>query len=206
MTDDANNRRTLDDYERSARDYLAKVDSTPSPLGAAALRRLAAVVAPGNRVLEIGSGPGWDADYLETLGIAVHRTDATAAFRDIQAERGKCCDPLDVLTDELPGPHDGIAMLYVLQHFARDELPGVLRKLARGLRDGGALLLSYAEGTEDHWERTADGEYRVVHWTRADFDDHLQQEGLVVDWEQAFQGKDWPWRIVLARAARRVAC
>ena len=206
MHDSGNNRRTLDDYERSARDYVAEVASTPSPVGADALRRLAAAVAPGNRVLEIGSGPGWDADYLETLGIAVHRTDATAAFRAIQAERGKRCDALDVLADDISGACDGIAMLYVLQHFSRDELPGVLARLARALREGGALLLSYAEGDEDHWERAAEGAYRVVHWARADFDTQLRQAGLVVEWERDFQGKDWHWRIVLARVAGRASC
>lgn len=200
MGDDGNNRRTLDDYERGARDYVAEVDSTPSPLGAAALRALVDAVAPGTRVLEIGSGPGWDADFLETLGVNVRRTDATAAFRDIQAERGKRIDPLDVLVDPVPGPNDGIVMLYVLQHFTHDALPEVMRKLVDALRPGGALLLSYLEGDDDHHlEHTVDGDYRVVHWTRTDFDARLAQAGLAIAWERAFQGKDWPWRIVLGR-------
>src|SRR5688500_1163558 len=93
------NRRTVAGYERCARDYAASVSSAPSPSGAEALRQLASAVAPGGRVLEIGSGPGWDADFLETLGIDVHRTDAAAAFCDFQAERGKRCDPLDLLAD-----------------------------------------------------------------------------------------------------------
>ncbi len=197
--DHANNRRTVEDYERCARDYVAQVDSTPLPATAAALRHLAAAIAPGKRVLEIGSGPGWDADYLETLGLDVHRTDVTAAFRAFQAERGKHCDPLDVLTDEISNTYDGIAMLYVLQHFEREELPAVLRKLARALRAGGALLLSYAEGAEDHWEDAESGKYRVVHWTREAFDLQLAQAGLAVEWELVFQGKDWPWRIVAAQ-------
>jgi len=198
-TGHANNQRTVEDYERCARDYAAEVDSTPSPSGAAALRRLATAVAPGNRVLEIGSGPGWDADFLETLGIDVHRTDVTAAFRDFQAERGKRCVPLDVLVDDIAGRYDGIAMLYVLQHFERKELEAVLRKLAQALEAGGALLLSYAEGAGDRWDHGASGDYRVVHWTRESFDARLAQAGFAVAWEHAFEGKDWPWRIVLAR-------
>jgi 2-polyprenyl-3-methyl-5-hydroxy-6-metoxy-1,4-benzoquinol methylase len=197
----ANNQRTVEGYERCARDYAAEVDSTPSPTGAAALRQLAAAVAPGNRVLEIGSGPGWDADFLETLGIDVHRTDVTAAFCDVQAERGKRCDALDVLTDDIAGRYHGIVVLYVLQHFERAQLDAVLRKLAQALRDDGALLLSYAEGDDECWQQGESGDYRVVRWTREAFDARLAQAGFTVAWEHAFQGKDQAWRIVLARKA-----
>ncbi len=197
----ANNQRTVEGYERCARDYAAEVDSTPSPTGAAALRQLAAAVAPGNRVLEIGSGPGWDADFLETLGIDVHRTDVTAAFCDVQAERGKRCDALDVLTDDIAGRYHGIVVLYVLQHFERAQLDAVLRKLAQALRDDGALLLSYAEGDDECWQQGESGDYRVVRWTREAFDARLAQAGFTVAWEHAFKGKDQAWRIVLARKA-----
>ena len=195
----AYNQRTVAGYERCARDYAAEVSSTPSPEGAAALRQLADAVAPGNRVLEIGSGPGWDADFLQTLGIDVHRTDVTVAFCELQSERGKRCEPLDVLADEIAGHYHGIVMLYVLQHFERAELDAVLGKLARALHAGGALLLSYAEGDDEHWQHGDSGDYRVVRWTREAFDAHLAQAGFAPAWEHAFQGKDLPWRIVLAR-------
>src|SRR5688500_9916982 len=97
----AHNQRTVAGYERCARDYAAETASSTAPDGKTALRQLAAAVAPGGRVLEIGSGPGWDADFLESLGLDVHRTDAAAAFCDLQAERGKRCDLLDVLVDPI---------------------------------------------------------------------------------------------------------
>jgi SAM-dependent methyltransferase len=195
----AHNQRTVAGYERCARDYAASVDSTPSPSGAAALRQLAAAVTPGGRVLEIGSGPGWDADFLETLGIDVHRTEVTAAFRDFQAERGKRCDPLDLLADEIDGRYDGIAMLAVLQHFERAQLDPALRKLARVLDAGGALLLMYPEGDDDDWEHGASGDYRVVRWTPDAMDARLAQAGFAVTWENAFDGRGGSWRSVLAR-------
>ena len=67
------------------------------------MRRFADMLPSGGRVLDIGSGPGWDADFLEGLGVRVHRTDVTAEFRDFQAERGQQVDALDVLTDEIIG-------------------------------------------------------------------------------------------------------
>lgn len=195
----SHNQRTVEGYERCARDYAAGVSNMPSPSAAAALRWLAAAVEPGGRVLEIGSGPGWDADFMETLGVAVHRTDATAAFRAFQAERGKQADPLDLLVDEIAGSYDGILMLCVLQHFERAELDAALRKLALALREGGALLLSYPLGADECWEHGDSGDYRVVRWTREALDARLAQAGFAVDWEESTDYEDGPWRSVLAR-------
>jgi SAM-dependent methyltransferase len=199
QTGHANNQRTVEGYERCARDYAAEVDSTPSPTGAAALRQLVAAVAPGKRVLEIGSGPGWDADFLETLGIDVHRTDVTSAFCDFQAERGKRCDALDLLVDPIAGRYDGIAMLAVLQHFERTQLDAVLRKLAQALGAGGPLLLMYPEGDGEHWEGDASGDFRLVRWTPEAMDARLAWAGFAVAWEQSFDGRAGSWRSVLAR-------
>jgi SAM-dependent methyltransferase len=195
----AHNQRTVAGYERCARDYAASVDNTPSPSGTAALRQLAAAVTPGGRVLEIGSGPGWDADFLETLGLDVHRTDAAGAFCEFQAERGKRCDPLDLLGDRIDGRYDGIAMLAVLQHFERAQLDAVLRKLAQALGTGGPLLLMYPEGEGEHWEGDASGDFRLVRWTREAMDARLAQAGFAVAWEQSFDGRAGSWRSVLAR-------
>ncbi len=193
------NQRTVAGYERCARDYAAEVASTPSPSGAAALRQLAAAVPPGGRGLEIGSGPGWDADFLESLGLDVHRTDVTAAFRDFQAERGKRCDPLDLLADDIAGRYDGIAMLAVLQHFERAQLDTALRKLVQALGTGGALLLMYPQGDDEGWERDASGDYRRVLWTPDAMDARLVQAGFAVAWEDTFDGRGGAWRSVLAR-------
>ena len=193
------NQRTVAGYERCAREYAAETASSAPPDGRAALRQLGAAVAPGGRVLEIGSGPGWDADFLESLGLEVHRTDATAAFCDVQAERGKRCDRLDVLVDPVVGRYDGIAMLAVLQHFERAQLDAVLRKLAQALGSGGPLLLMYPEGEGEHWEGDASGDFRLVRWTREAMDARLARAGFAVAWQQSFDGRAGSWRSVLAR-------
>jgi SAM-dependent methyltransferase len=193
-----NNRRTVADYESSAREYVATVDGRPSA-SIEALRRLAVEVAPGTRVLEVGSGPGWDADALEALGIDVHRTDAAAAFCDVQAERGKRCDRLDLLSDRIDTRYGGVMMLCVLQHFERAQLDGALRKLAGALDAGGPLLLMYPEGDGECWEHGAAGDYRVVRWTSAALDARLAQAGFAVTWEHTIDGRGGRWRRVLAK-------
>ena len=192
-----NNRRTVVDYERSAREYVATVAGKPSA-SAEALRRLAAEVAPGRRVLEVGSGPGWDADALEALGVVVHRTDVTAAFCELQAERSKRCDRLDLLSDPIEGRYGGAMMLCVLQHFERAQLDGALLKLAEALEPGGPLLLMYPEGDDEVREHGAGGDYRVVRWAPAPLDAYLARAGFTVAWEQSRNGRGGSWRTVLA--------
>ncbi|WP_426699882.1 class I SAM-dependent methyltransferase [Rhodanobacter sp. Col0626] len=200
MTEDScgNNRRAVADYERSAREYVATVEGRPSA-SVEALRRLAAAVAPGTRVLEIGSGPGWDADALEALGIDVHRTDVTAAFCDLQVERGKRCDRLDLLLDRIDGRYGGAMMLCVLQHFERVQLGEVLSKLAGAVDTGSPLLLMYPEGDDEYLEHGAAGDYPVVRWAPDAIDAHLAQAGFAMAWEQTIDGRGGSWRIVLAQ-------
>lgn len=195
----ANNGRTVAAYETYARSYAAAVSPQPSDCGAAALQRLANMLPAGGRVLEIGSGPGWDADFLEGLGVRVHRTDVAAAFRAFQAERGRQADALDVLTDEIAETYDGILILYVLQHFERTEVDPVLHKLANALKGEGALFLSHAVGEGEIWEHTAAGDYRVVRWSIAALDDRLQRAGFTVTWDQCADSEEGRWRSVLAR-------
>lgn len=197
-SDRRNNRRTVAAYEGYARGYAAAVSATPSDAAAADLQRFAAALAPPRRVLDIGSGPGWDADFLETLGVQVRRTDVTAAFREFQAERGKTAYPFDLLSDEIGEDYDGILMLYVLQHFEREQVDDALRKLAQGLVADGVVLLSHMLGDGEEWEGGA-GDYRVVRWPAAALDERLARVGLVPQWESFIDSEQRPWRSVLAR-------
>lgn len=198
----SNNRRTVAAYEKCARDYAASVSPQPSVAGAEALRRLADALPSGDGVLEIGSGPGWDADFLETLAVPVHRTDVARAFCELQAQRGRRAEVLDLLADEVEGRYAGVLMLCVLQHFERGDVDGVLRKLAQALVPEGALLLSYPLGEGEFWEHGDSGDYRVVLWSDAGLDERLRAAGFEVDWASRFDGREAPWRNVLARRTR----
>jgi 2-polyprenyl-3-methyl-5-hydroxy-6-metoxy-1,4-benzoquinol methylase len=165
------------------------------------LRHLADMLPSGGHVLDIGSGPGWDADFLEGLGVRVRRTDVTKSFRDFQAERGQQVDALDVLTDEIAETYDGILMLCVLQHFERTELDGVLHNLVSALRDGGAMLLSHPVGQDEIWEHATSGDYRIVRWSNAALDERLRRAGFVVSWDKSEDAEEGPWRSVLVRKA-----
>ncbi|WP_436496638.1 class I SAM-dependent DNA methyltransferase [Actinokineospora sp. HUAS TT18] len=166
---------TVQSYEAYAATYNTLVAAEPTARHAGLLRRLAPA---GATVLEIGSGPGRDADYLESLGVTVRRTDATQAFLDIQAERGKHGELLDVITDELGGPYDAVLAECVLIHVGRADIDAVLGKIAAALRPGGRFLVSLREG-----EGEADGDYLMAYWHRADFAAQLTAAGFEITWD-----------------------
>ena len=139
----ANTQRTVQSYEGFAREYDTLVNGRRPPHIEDALRRLVQCLPIGGSVLEVGSGTGRDADFVESLGAVVRRTDAAQAFLDLMAERGKKADLLNVMTDELGGgPYDGVLAMGVLIHVDREQVAPVLRKIHAALKPGGAFLVA----------------------------------------------------------------
>ncbi|MBZ9697115.1 MULTISPECIES: class I SAM-dependent methyltransferase [unclassified Mesorhizobium] len=169
----AQSRRTIASYEDYAVRYDDIVGHVPHPNDKAALERAAAIAGAGGRILEIGSGPGRDADFLEGLGVAVRRTDATRRFLELQAARGKAGELLDVITDELGGPYDAVVALAVLIHVPRDQIDQVLQKIARSLRPGGAFVASMRDGDGE-----TGGKYHTVDWRRDAFAARIEATGM----------------------------
>ena len=186
---------TIAYYERAGRHYATLVGPEPDVFRTAALRRLIESLAPGDAVLEIGSGPGRDADHLEALGIPVDRTDAAATFLRIQAERGKSARRLDVVTDELGGPYGGVLALCVLMHVSRASIDGVLGKIAAALRPGGGFLVSVRAGEGETPPPAA-----MAFWSREDFEARLRAAGFLVEWfELEVDCDDDAWLTFYAR-------
>jgi 2-polyprenyl-3-methyl-5-hydroxy-6-metoxy-1,4-benzoquinol methylase len=189
--------RTIESYEAFAATYNTLVGPLPPAGTEEPLRRLVAVAGPGATILEVGSGPGRDADFIETLGVRVRRTDATRAFLDLQSQRGKRGDRLNVITDELGGPYDGVLAMCVLIHVGFDQTDAVLGKIADSLRPGGGFLVSVREGDgETH------GDYHTVYWRDADFTARLAAAGLRVVWHSHHIDSDGDaWLTYLARTS-----
>jgi 2-polyprenyl-3-methyl-5-hydroxy-6-metoxy-1,4-benzoquinol methylase len=187
--------RTVQSYEESARQYDTLVDPKRPPHIQDALRRLVLCLPPGGSVLEIGSGPGRDADVVESLGAVVRRTDAAQAFVDLMAERGKQADRLNVITDDLGGPYDGVLAMAVLIHVGRESIDAVLRKIHAALKPGGAFLVAMRKG-----EGETSGNYHTVHWSGDRFAARLGSAGLSVVWDAESLGPDGgEWITFLAR-------
>jgi 2-polyprenyl-3-methyl-5-hydroxy-6-metoxy-1,4-benzoquinol methylase len=172
------NGRTISSYESYADQYDKNVAIYPGPHDAQGLKRLAEYVGAGGQILEVGSGPGRDADFLETLGVTVKRTDATRRFIEIQAARGKTAEYLDIITGDLGGPYDAVAALCVIIHVPREQTDMVLAKITRALRPGGAFLVSMRDGDGE-----TDGNYHMIFWRRDQFAERLEAAGMRLIWD-----------------------
>ncbi|MDP9876716.1 2-polyprenyl-3-methyl-5-hydroxy-6-metoxy-1,4-benzoquinol methylase [Variovorax boronicumulans] len=177
--------RTIASYEASARDYNAIVAGHRPPEIEGAVRRMMQRVPAGGTVLEIGSGSGQDADFVESLGGIVRRTDAVQAFLDLQAERGKKGELLNVVTDALGGPYDAVLAMCVLIHVDRAQIAPVLRKVFDALAPGGVFLAAMRIG-----EGETLGDYQTVYWSKDAFADALAAAGLDLQWDSQWIGRD----------------
>jgi SAM-dependent methyltransferase len=140
---------TLAAYQSRVQEYLR---GTPGayPELTAFLDRFASLAGQGP-VLEIGSGPGRDADYLEGRGVQVTRTDATPAFVDRLRDAGHDARLLDARTDPLGGPYQGIFANAVLLHLSRDQFADLLRRARAATAPGGVLAFTLKEGDGEAW-------------------------------------------------------
>jgi hypothetical protein len=192
------NRHTIVSYEGCASDYARSTEPAPGS-DRRTLARFLEMLPTGGRVLEVGSGPGWDADWLEAQGVRMRRTDATLAFVEIQKARGAAAELLDVVTDDLGGPYSGVIALYVLQHVDRPRLPDVLAKISKAVIDGGAFLLALREGRNDLIEHGSSNSYYVAEWAKPDLDEILCGLGFRESWSTSSEDADGRWLTILTR-------
>jgi SAM-dependent methyltransferase len=141
---------TLAAYEHGIQEYLQAGNPALTPELTAYLDQFAALAGSGP-VLEIGSGPGWDADYLAARGVEVIRTDAAPAFVARLRAAGHDARLLDVRSGDLGGPYPGIFADAVLHHLSRDEFRDVLGRARQSVSDGGVLGFTIKEGDGAGW-------------------------------------------------------
>lgn len=92
------NEATLAAYRCAAQRYL-DASARPAPALLAYLDKFADMVGTGP-VLELGSGPGWDADHLEARGVRVIRSDATSRFVQLLRAAGHEALTIDLRSND----------------------------------------------------------------------------------------------------------
>jgi SAM-dependent methyltransferase len=171
---------TLRSYELAAVAY-AERKQIPHPTVQSFLDRLIGLLA-GKCVLELGSGPGIDADYLERGGVRVIRTDAAIAFVAMMRARGADAQRLDVRSDPLGGPYDAVVANAVLLHLSPSQLRDALRRLRPTVPDGGPLAFTVKEGDGSRWSSAKIGHPRhFTYWQEESLRALLRESGWTIE-------------------------
>lgn len=193
---------TIASYE-SAASRFRELDMGVGPPLSRFLDQVIARVGPGADVLELGSGPGRDARYLEALGLRVQRSDATSAFVALLRAEGFEARVLDVRRDDLGGPWDAIYANAVLLHLDRTDLADAFVAMRSAVVHGGVLAFTLKEGDGERWTESRLGVPRwFVFWRRDDLARVLERAGWVVESIEQRDGPNDAWLHVFASASR----
>lgn len=136
---------------------------------------------PPAKILEIGSGDGRDANYIEALGYHVERTDGAKEFVNMQREQGKRAHVLNLLTDELSGAYNLVFANAVFLHFNKQEFQAALHKVYNALQAGGrfGLTLKRGDGEEVTSQKMNAPRY-FKFWQLDDIKHTLQTGGFTI--------------------------
>ncbi len=145
------NRQTISAYEATIQRYIS---NSPAEVSRTSREWLDAGIKdlPLNaRILEIGSGFGHDADYIESLGFVVERTDATEGFVELLRERGHSAKKLNAITDSIEPGYDFIFADSVYHHLDTEEAAKVTNKIFMALKNLGRIAISLRTELAEGW-------------------------------------------------------
>lgn len=144
------NHITLASYEAKAKEYMS--NTLPiSDVVKEWLNKTLSYIKKEDNILEIGSGFGRDAKYLESLGYKVQRSDATKAFLDILKKQGHEARLLNILTHEIDKGYSLIFANLAFPHLPVQEFIIVLHKILLSLKPEGVLSFSLKYGDGEEW-------------------------------------------------------
>ena len=183
---------TLNAYEGYASQYVDRTSNARSPL----VDDLIGLTAAGDRVLELGTGPGRDAVALEAAGLIVDRTDGAAAFVDRLNAAGHAARVLNLDAGDFDGPYDAIFANAVLLHVPRARLTGVLEVARRATRLGGVLVASFKNGDGEGWsDQKLDARRHFTYWREDALQFVVRDAGWtplkIVDSTQPTSAEEW---------------
>jgi len=132
------------------------------------------------RILEIGSGFGHDAAYIEQQGYTVERTDVTPGFVELLRSQGYEARRLNILVDEIGGTYDLIFANAVLHHLTQPETRLVAENVLGSLGVGGRFAIGFRLGLTEGWSNEKMGVPRYfTRWCRGDVEGILEQVGFI---------------------------
>lgn len=176
------NQETIQVYNEHFEEYI---DATPKEVVGDVkewIDKSLALLPQGASVLELGSGFGRDADYIESKGFSVARTEASESFVEFMRQHGHEARLMNAITDEYGGPYDMVFADAVLLHFTPEETQQVLKKAHATLKPNGVLSIRVKEGEGAEWDNGALGGTPrfYYYWRQDELRELLERSGFAI--------------------------
>ncbi|MFF7496794.1 class I SAM-dependent methyltransferase [Streptomyces rubiginosohelvolus] len=151
------------------------------------LERLLTDLAPGSRVLDVGSGTGRPTAQALTeaghrvLGVDVSPVMTALAARQVPGADFRCADVRDLPLPE--GEFDAVCVYFSLLQLERGEQAGLLERLVRSLRPGGLLVAATVPVDVAGVDAVFMGQpVRVSSFGAEEFTALIARTGVAVEW------------------------
>lgn len=141
-------------------------------------------LSPGDRVLDVGCGPGHDIEYFEENGLDATGIDASSDVVQYVNDRGldaEVSDMRDLDFDD--STFDGLWCNASIHFFPEDEMQKAIEEFYRVLSEEGVMHVSYKLGAESYTQELENK--RIEHYlvTEDQAIEMVESAGFEVDYE-----------------------
>lgn len=183
---------TLDTYQRHLKEYIGGTTKVVSGIHMHWLDQFNSLVEAGASILEIGSGLGRDADYFESHGRHIYRTDVVESFISYQISLGHKIHLYNVLDGPNTTIFYGVLASAVFVHFDLDQFHIALKNVRYSLRTSGYFALSLKLGTGYLYSEEKVGAPRFFqYWPVEEARKTLEDHGFVIVSELISEDQAW---------------
>lgn len=145
------NKRTLKTYNQNVDKYVEGTVQVTSGFQKEWLDSVFKGLPRDVAILEIGSGFGRDAQYLESKGYVVEVTDASVGFVEYLRSNGRPAKLLDIVNSHPDEKYDVILACAVFLHFTDTDFQQAVRNVRDSLLENGKFAFSVKLGDGDGW-------------------------------------------------------
>jgi len=175
------NDRTIQSYQEKVQEYIAAARPEINPAVRVLINTSLDLIPRSGMILEVGSGPGKEAEYILSKGFDVECSDAVPNFVEILQKKGFKTRMLNLLTQDIGGMYDMIFANAVLLHFNPEETQFVSQKICGALNKNGIFTVRVKKGNGAFWSVEKLGKPRYFyHWDPAEFRIMLEKCGFQI--------------------------
>lgn len=195
---DKNQALTLAAYNHFPERYVAGTSHKLHPEITRWMDIFLSKLQPGANILEVGCAMSRDADYMESKGFRVIRTDAAQGFIDYLASKGITAKLFNPLIRPYAKKYDAVFAAAVLLHFNTAQLEKVLDNLGQQLAPKGYFCFWVKRGVgEEYSSHKMDAPRYFKYWESDQLSEVLVKNGFdIVELEY---GGELKWLMYIVR-------